>query len=220
MSALQMVRALGVEVALSGDKVKLRGLDRLDHETATHAIEVARAHRDQLWRELAREGADLDAPANYKNSTLKSALPSREACQGQGCAAWLSGGRDDPACAWRCIGSIVHGGADPEDAPKPRLADLDACPFGRLDGTGLDEWPEHPPEGVEGDAFAAYEAAGSLLDLARRHGLRVEVTDGKARIVYPENAPPALVEYAEQLIAEGWAFIQAMLGVAPTEVHQ
>ncbi len=139
MSALQMVRAFGVEVALAGEKVRLRGLDRLDHATATRAIETAKKHRDQLVRELAREG------------------------------------------------------------------------------TGLDEWPPFPPEEVD---FGAYEAAGSLLDLCRRHGLRVVITDGKAHIAYPPGAPEALRRYADQLLAEGWAFIKAMWGVAPTEVHQ
>lgn len=133
--------------------------------------------------------------------------PSREACQAQGCAMWTSGGRDDPGVTWRCIGSMVHGGADPETAHKPRLANLDNCPYGQLGGTGLDDWPEYPPQDVD---FAAYEAAGSLLDLARRHGLRVEVTGGKTRIVYPVGAPEALVEYAELLLAEGRSYILSM----------
>ncbi len=133
--------------------------------------------------------------------------PSREACQAQGCAAWLSGGPDDPACAWRCIGNIIHDGADPEDAPRPRLADLDACPFGLLGGTGLDDWPEHPPEDVD---FGAYEAAGSLLALARRHGLRVVLDGGKARIVYPPGASAALVAYGNQLLEEGLSYILNM----------
>jgi len=142
MSAVQMVRALGVEVALSGDKVKLRGLDRLDHDTATRAIEVARAHRDQLVRELSGQG------------------------------------------------------------------------------TGLDDWPPFPPEDVD---FGAYEAAGSLLDLCRRHDLHVVITDGKARIIYPVGASEALREYAATLLAEAREFIERMqnvVGDAPTEVHQ
>jgi hypothetical protein len=141
MSAVQLVRALGVEVALSGDKVKLRGLDRLDHDTATRAIEVARKHRDQLVRELAGEG------------------------------------------------------------------------------TGLDGWPPFPPEDVD---FGAYEAAGSLLDLCRRHGLRVKVTNGKASVIYPVDAPRALVEYAELLLAEGRSYILNMKNQVAEgpEVHQ
>jgi hypothetical protein len=62
--------------------------------------------------------------------------------------------------------------------------------------------------------FGAYEAAGSLLDLCRRHGLRVEVTDGKARVIYPPGAPAALVEYAELLLAEGRAYIERARNVA------
>lgn len=134
--------------------------------------------------------------------------PSRATCQGQGCAMRISGGRDDPACAWRCIGSVCHGGANPEEAHKPKLADLDACPFGKLaHGTGLDDWPPSPPEGCD---FPSYEASGSLLDLCRRHGLHVEVTDGKARIVYPSGAAPALVAYGNQLLEEGRSYILTM----------
>jgi len=84
-----------------------------------------------------------------------------------------------------------------------RVGQLDAP----ADSTGLDDWPEHPPEGVD---FGAYESAGSLLDLCRRHGLRVEVTNGKARVIYPVDAPPALVEYAELLLAEGRSYILNM----------
>ncbi len=129
MSVVQMVRQLGAEVALSGDKVRLSGLDRLDRETAIKAIETARKHRDQLVRELAGEG------------------------------------------------------------------------------TGLDDWPPFPPADVD---FPSYEAAGSLLDLARRHGLRVVLDGGKARITYPPGAPPALVEYAEMLLEEGRPYIERM----------
>lgn len=207
MSAVQLVRALGVEVALSGDKVKLRGLDRLDHDTATRAIEVAREHRDQLVRELSNQGEDIPRP-------------SREACQAQGCSMWLSGGPDDRACSWRCIGSIVHDGVDPEAADMPRLADLAACRHGRLGGTGLDDWPEHPPEDVD---FGAYEAAGSLLDLCRRHGLRVVVTNGTARVIFPPGAPAALRQYADALLAEGRTYIldmKNMVGEVPTEAMQ
>ncbi|MFZ5812254.1 MAG: hypothetical protein ACOY4F_09445, partial [Thermodesulfobacteriota bacterium] len=110
-------------------KVKLSGLDRLDHDTAIRAIETAKKHRDQLVRELAGEG------------------------------------------------------------------------------TGLDGWPPFPPEDVD---FGAYESAGALLDLCRRHGLRVVLDGGEARIVYPAAAPPALVEYAELLLAEGRSYILHM----------
>lgn len=152
---------------------------------------------------------DLDAPAPdiRHGGPVAPARPSREACQARGCAMWLSGGPDDPACSWRCIGSMAHGGESVEAAHKPRLADLDACPFGQLGGTGLDDWPPFPPSGVD---FPAYEAAGSLLDLCRRHGLRVEITGGKARVIYPAAAPPALVEYAELLLAEGRSYILNM----------
>ncbi|QLA16720.1 hypothetical protein [Desulfolutivibrio sulfoxidireducens] len=142
MSVVQMVRALGVEVALSGDKVKLRGLDRLPHDTAIRAIETAKKHRDQLVRELADEE------------------------------------------------------------------------------TGLDDWPPSPPEGVD---FPSYEAAGSLLDLCRRHGLKVVVTDGTAKVIYPVNAPPALVAYGNQLLDEGRGVIlnmMNMVGEVPTEAMQ
>jgi len=73
--------------------------------------------------------------------------------------------------------------------------------------TGLDDWPEHPPEGVD---FPSYGAAGSLLDLCRRHDLHVLITDGKAKIVYPPGAPEALRQYAEQLLNEGRAYIENM----------
>lgn len=134
--------------------------------------------------------------------------PSREACQAQGCAMWISGGPDDRACAWRCIGPIYHSGESVEAAHKPRLADLDACPYGKLNtGTGLDDWPPFPPEDVD---FGAYEAAGSLLDLARRYHLQVVLDGGKARIVYPPGASAALVAYGNQLLEEGLSYILNM----------
>jgi hypothetical protein len=38
----------------------------------------------------------------------------------------------------------------------------------------------------------------------------VEVTNGKARVIYPMDAPRALVEYAELLLAEGRSYILNM----------
>jgi len=73
--------------------------------------------------------------------------------------------------------------------------------------TGLDDWPEHPPEGVD---FGAYESAGSLLDLCRRHGLRVALDGGTASIVFPPGAPEALRQYADALLAEGRSYILTM----------
>lgn len=66
---------------------------------------------------------------NPRTTPSEPVRPSREKCQAQGCAMWVSGGRDDRACAWRCIGSIIHDGVDPEAAHMPRLAELEACPF-------------------------------------------------------------------------------------------
>ncbi|QLA21248.1 hypothetical protein [Desulfolutivibrio sulfoxidireducens] len=60
--------------------------------------------------------------------------------------------------------------------------------------------------------FWSYESAGSLLDLCRRHGLRVALDGGTARIVYPVNAPEALVEYGNRLLDEGRRYIEQHIG--------
>ena len=56
MSAARTITNMGAAVALVDGKVKLSGLDRLPAEVAARVVEVARARRDELRRELDPTG--------------------------------------------------------------------------------------------------------------------------------------------------------------------
>lgn len=56
MSAARSITEMGAAVALVDGKVRLSGLDRLPAEVAARVVEVARARRDELRRELDPTG--------------------------------------------------------------------------------------------------------------------------------------------------------------------
>ncbi|QLA16371.1 hypothetical protein [Desulfolutivibrio sulfoxidireducens] len=63
--------------------------------------------------------------------------------------------------------------------------------------------------------FGAYEAAGTLKDLAERYALRVVRAGETFRVRYPLGAPPNLTAYGDLLLAEAMPYIIENLGVAP-----
>lgn len=56
MSVARIITDMGATVALVNGKVRLSGLDRLPAEVAARVVEVARARRDELRRELDPTG--------------------------------------------------------------------------------------------------------------------------------------------------------------------
>lgn len=56
MNAARIIETMGVSVSLVDGKVRLVGLDRLDKETATRVLEVARTRKAEIVEELARDG--------------------------------------------------------------------------------------------------------------------------------------------------------------------
>ncbi len=110
---------------------KMDRMDTIQNEgNSVHCVHIVHnISTPKIGCPTPRTDPPAPAPDIPHGGPASHVRPSRATCQAQGCAMWTSGGPDDRACSWRCIGSIVHDGVDPEDADKPRLVDLDACPF-------------------------------------------------------------------------------------------
>lgn len=64
MNAARVIEDMGASVSLVDDKVILRGLDKLDKETAARVLDVARAHRAELVMELAGGASASSGPSD------------------------------------------------------------------------------------------------------------------------------------------------------------
>ena len=176
MSAAQVIKSMGVALALVDGKVKLAGLDRLPTEVAERVLDVARKHRDELVRELS--GASAPGP-----ETGLDWLPGPPAEDGPDFGGWWGAFDLADLAKLFSLRVVAAGGRVLVLYPPSLSPDLASYAEGLLDdakpylAANLDKLPILTPA----------QAVESLKAIMRQHkGLRfTKGTDGGMWPLYP-----------------------------------